>query len=74
MNASLKYKWDNKNVLDYAKELSREEGSVIGAINKAKEIAIKMKNKGFSDIDILEVTDINLTEVQSSKNFNYKIT
>ncbi|TDQ11410.1 Rpn family recombination-promoting nuclease/putative transposase [Pedobacter metabolipauper] len=69
-NASLKYKWDNKNVLDYAKELSREEGKVEGRVegriegasDKAQEIALILKRDGFSNKAILKATGFNLVD------------
>jgi flagellar biosynthesis/type III secretory pathway protein FliH len=52
-NASLKYKWDNKNVRDYAAEQGREEGLKQGieqglkqgTLAEKKQIAGNLKTK-----------------------------
>ena len=41
---SMKYKWDNKNVIDYA----REEGKLEGKLEEAKEIARELKKEGLA--------------------------
>ncbi|TDQ11411.1 hypothetical protein [Pedobacter metabolipauper] len=52
LDPRLKYRWDNKNVLDYAKELAGEK--------KAKEIAHSLRKSGESVQFILDVTGIDL--------------
>lgn len=68
-NASLKYKWDNKNVRDYAAEKGREEGREKGLEEgkhqKAVETAIKLKAKGILIDEIAELTDLSIVEIQA---------
>jgi hypothetical protein len=55
-NSSLKYKWDNKNVLDYAvKEAKLEE---------AKEIARELKKMGMCLEDIAKGTKFSIEEIE----------
>lgn len=72
-NASLKYKWDNQNVRDYAAEEGREkglkegreEGREEGKYQKAVEMAIKLKAKGTLIDEIVELTDLSVVEIQA---------
>ena len=59
-NASLKAYRDMKNSLDNAEE----KGVVKGERNKAIEIATKMKAKGFSVDDIVQMTGLSADEVK----------
>ncbi|SDF81084.1 hypothetical protein SAMN05216464_1348, partial [Mucilaginibacter pineti] len=53
---SLKHKWDNKNVLDYAvKEAKLEE---------AKEIAREMKKDGLPMAQIVKFTKLSVEEIE----------
>ena len=45
-DSSLKYKWGNKNVLDYAKEEGIQEGIEKGKLEEAMEIALNLKENG----------------------------
>ncbi|SDF80591.1 hypothetical protein SAMN05216464_1339, partial [Mucilaginibacter pineti] len=53
---SLKHKWDNKNVLDYAvKEAKLEE---------AKEIAREMKKDGLPMAQVVKFTKLSVEEIE----------
>ena len=65
-NASLKAYRDMKNSLDNAEE----KGVVKGERNKAIEIATKMKAKGFSVDDIVQMTGLSADEVKKNKALN----
>ena len=55
-DSSLKYKWDNKNVLDYAvKEAKLEE---------AKEIARELKKEGLAIEFIAKTTKLSIEEIE----------
>ncbi len=53
---SLKYKWDNKNVLDYAVSEAKMEGKL--------EVARKLKKRGFSLQEISEDTGLPIAEIE----------
>jgi predicted transposase/invertase (TIGR01784 family) len=60
-NRSLKYKWDNKNVMDYAvaqAELKAER-------KKAIEIARKLKKEGLAIELIAKATDLSVEEIEA---------
>lgn len=65
---SLKYKWDNESVMEYAvstaKEMGMAEGLAEGEHKKALDIALKMKNKGLSIDQIVEFTGLSATEIE----------
>ena len=69
---SLKAFRDMRNTLDNAKKEGREEGLEEGLIkgerNKAMEIATKMKAKGFSVDDIVQMTGLSADEVKKIKH------
>jgi predicted transposase/invertase (TIGR01784 family) len=60
-DSSLKYKWDNKNVLDYA----MKEGMEIGERKKALEIARACKKMGMSTENIAGGTGLSIEEIES---------
>ncbi|WP_370583061.1 PD-(D/E)XK nuclease family transposase [Pedobacter sp. MC2016-24] len=74
-DASLKYKWDNKNVRDYEVSKGREEGREQGraegreeerskALEDKREIALELKKTGL-DLDfIAKTTKLSLEEIQ----------
>jgi len=66
-DASLKYKWDNKNVRDYEVSKGREEGREeerSKALEDKREIALELKRKGL-DLDfIAKTTKLSLEEIQ----------
>ncbi|WP_165503691.1 Rpn family recombination-promoting nuclease/putative transposase [Pedobacter hiemivivus] len=76
-NTSLKYKWDNKNVLDYAigeaetkgkaKGIAEgiAEGKAKGEYAKAIEIALKLKAKNTHLDEIAELTDLSIEEIEA---------
>lgn len=47
-----------------------EEGLIKGERNKAMEIATKMKAKGFSVDDIVQMTGLSADEVKKNKALN----
>ena len=65
---SLKAFRDMRNTLDNAKKEGLEEGLIKGERNKAMEIATKMKAKGFSVDDIVQMTGLAADEVKKIKH------
>ena len=66
--ACLKAYRDLKNSLDWAKEKGVAKEIVKGERNKAIEIATKMKAKGFSVDDIVQMTGLSADEVKKIKH------
>lgn len=62
-NASLKYKWDNKNVMDYAKADAEAKGMAKGERKKSIEMALKLKAKNIQVDEISEITDLSIEEI-----------
>ena len=70
-DSSMKYKWDNKNVLDYAVkqaklegELKGElEGKLEGKLEVAREIAFELKKEGLANEIIARVTKLSIEEI-----------
>ncbi|WP_084240058.1 Rpn family recombination-promoting nuclease/putative transposase [Pedobacter africanus] len=58
-NRSLKQKWDNKNVMDYAVA----QGELKGKHERSIEIALKMVEQGFVIEDIIKLTDLTKEEI-----------
>ena len=65
---SVKIYRDMRNTLDNAKKEGLEEGLIKGERNKAMEIATKMKAKGFSVDDIVQMTGLSAAEVKKIKH------
>jgi len=71
-NSSLKYKWDNKNVLDTALqegfekaiELGIEKGIEKGEHSKAVYVALEMKKEGFPFVQISKFTGLSIEEIE----------
>lgn len=74
-NRSLKYKWDNQNVRDYAEETGMKRGLERGleqgleqgrmkAIKEKNEIALKLKLKGMPVEEIKEITGLSVEEIE----------
>jgi predicted transposase/invertase (TIGR01784 family) len=71
-DSSLKYKWDNENVLDYAKEEAKlegriegkREGRIEGELSKAREIAFALKKEGFTHERIARLTKLSIEEIE----------
>ena len=59
-DSSLKYKWDNKNVLDYA----LKEGIEKGEYKKALDIAREMKKDGLPIEQIVKFTKLSIEEIE----------
>jgi predicted transposase/invertase (TIGR01784 family) len=57
---SMKYKWDNENVMEYAVTTAKAEGEH----KKALEVALKMKKEGFSIDQIAKFTDLSAEEIE----------
>lgn len=63
-DSHLKSKWDNKNVLDYAKKEGRIEGIKEGVLEGVKQTAKKMKLKGVEPKFIAEITELSIEEIE----------
>jgi len=67
-DSSLKYKWDNKNVLDYAFKEGVEQGKLEvkleGKQEKAKEVAREMKQDNFPLDQISKFTKLSIEEIE----------
>jgi len=71
-DSSLKYKWDNQNVLDYAKKEGikegkkegKKEGIEIGEYKKTIAIARELKKEGLSIEFIAKTTKLSLKEIE----------
>lgn len=61
---SLKYKWDNESVMEYAVSTAKEQGMAEGEHKKALDIALKMKKEGFPIDQIAEFTDLSAEEIE----------
>jgi predicted transposase/invertase (TIGR01784 family) len=59
-DSSMKHKWDNKNVVDYA----REEGKLEGKLEEAKEIAREMKKDSVPVEQISKFTKLSIEEIE----------
>jgi predicted transposase/invertase (TIGR01784 family) len=72
-DSSLKYKWDNQNVLDYAKKEGikegkkegKKEGIEIGEYKKTIAIARELKKEGLSIEFIAKTTKLSLQEIEA---------
>jgi len=67
-DSSLKRKWDNKNVLDYAIKEAKNEGIIEGE-SKGKlkgiiEVAAEMKREGMPIVQIAKITKLAITEIE----------
>jgi predicted transposase/invertase (TIGR01784 family) len=75
-DSSLKYKWDNKNVVDYARQEGMikgmeqgmikgiEQGIEKGKLEEAIAIAREMKKEGLSLAQISKVTKLSVEEIE----------
>ena len=63
-DSSLKYKWDNKNVLDYAVSTAEAKGIEKGEYNKALAIAREMKKDGLPLAQISKFTQSSVEEIE----------
>ncbi|MDB4922101.1 Rpn family recombination-promoting nuclease/putative transposase [Mucilaginibacter sp.] len=63
-DSSMKYKWDNKNVLDYAIKEGIEKGKLEGKLEEAKEIALEMKKDGLPFEQISKFTKLTIKEIK----------
>jgi len=61
---SLKYKWDNENVMEYAVSTAKAEGLAEGEHKKAQDIAFKMKTNGLPVDLIAEITGLSAVEIE----------
>ncbi len=59
-DSSMKYKWDNKNVLDYAVQEALEKGKHENAMTIAKE----MKKEGMPVAQISKFTKLSIEEIE----------
>ncbi|MDB4921184.1 Rpn family recombination-promoting nuclease/putative transposase, partial [Mucilaginibacter sp.] len=63
-DSSMKYKWDNKNVLDYAIKEGMEKGKLEGELEKARDIARELKKEGLSIDFIAKTTKLSVEEIE----------
>lgn len=63
-DSSLKYKWDNKSVLDYAVKEGIEKGIVEGGHKKAIAIAREMKKENIPVAQIAKFTELSVEEIE----------
>jgi predicted transposase/invertase (TIGR01784 family) len=63
-DSSLKYKWDNKNVLDYAREEGIQEGMEKGEYKKALDVAREFKKMALRAEDIAKGTGLPIEEIE----------
>ncbi len=67
-DSSLKYKWDNKNVLDYAVSTAEAKGIAKGIekgkLEEAIAIALEMKKEGLPLIQISKFTKLPIEEIE----------
>ncbi|MFN3380980.1 MAG: Rpn family recombination-promoting nuclease/putative transposase [Runella zeae] len=71
--ASLKIFRDNKAVFDYARETAFDdgrsqgiiEGKIEGKLTREREIALSLKERGMSAIEIHEITGLSMDEIRS---------
>ncbi|GAA3957260.1 hypothetical protein GCM10022210_00460 [Mucilaginibacter dorajii] len=59
-DSSMKYKWDNKNVLDYAVSTAEAKGRH----EEALAIACEMKKDGLSITQIAKFTKLSVEEIE----------
>lgn len=62
-DSSLKRKWDNKNVLDYAVKEAKIKGEIQGALETAIAIAAEMKKEGIPVEQIAKITKVSIAEI-----------
>ena len=63
-DSSLKYKWDNKNVLDYAVQEAVKKADA-KAFEKIKTIVLEMKKEGFPLSQISKFTKLSIEEIEN---------
>ena len=68
-DSSMKYKWDNENVLEYAikkaKEEGKQEGKVEGKHLKAIAIATEMKKDKMPAAQISKFTGLSVEAIEN---------
>jgi len=63
-DSSLKYKWDNKNVLDYAVSTAVNEAVNAAEYKKTLDIAREFKKLGIPATDIAKATGLSIEEIE----------
>jgi predicted transposase/invertase (TIGR01784 family) len=63
-DSNLKRKWDNENVLDYAKKEAKAEGLRVGIQEGIKQTARKMKQNGLKMEMIANITGLSIAEIE----------
>jgi len=64
-NVSLKRKWDNKNVMDYAVETAEAEGIARGEHKRAVEMAREMLSDNAPVVKISKYTKLSVEEIEA---------
>jgi predicted transposase/invertase (TIGR01784 family) len=63
-DSSLKYKWDNQNVLDYAVTTAEAKGIEKGKYKETIAIAREMKNDGMPSAQISKFTKLTVEQIE----------
>jgi predicted transposase/invertase (TIGR01784 family) len=63
-DSSLKHKWDNKNVLDYAVKEAKLEGKLEGKLEEARKIARELKKEGLAVEFIAKITKLSIEQIE----------
>ena len=64
-DSSLKRKWDNENVLDYAVREAEKKGLKKGKREEALTIAREMKKEGMPISQIAKLTKLSVEEIEN---------
>ena len=67
-DSSMKYKWDSKNVLDYAvnegMEKGLQQGDIKGKLEASNWIALELKSQGFAVDFIKNLTYLTTAQIE----------
>lgn len=63
-DSSMKYKWDNKNVLDYAVKEAKLEGKLEGKLEALRKVARELKKEGLSVDFVSKTTSLSVEEIE----------
>ena len=64
-DSNLKYKWDNKNVLDYAVSTAEAKGIEKGEHQRSLDIALELKKEGLTIEFIAKTTKLSIEEIEN---------
>jgi predicted transposase/invertase (TIGR01784 family) len=63
-DSSMKYKWDNKNVRDYAIQEAKLQGRLEGKREVALQVASAMKGESYPIAQIARITKLSAEEIE----------